>query len=175
MVRSCRLLHSQRRQPFEWNCFPLLTGRIVLSNKNRNLRKHSVVFFKAFSRKIRYLANPIAHYRKKKQTKNVFRYEKLYSTTGIILVLRGSSLNFLIWREARSTLRGKCPQETLCLVQFVEWSQHTGSYFSCRNILDYHYWFSSSTWTYWNWMPYSSNNTLSHDTLRHKPVKNLSL
>ena len=27
------------------NYFPLLTGRIVLSNKKRNLRKYSVVFF----------------------------------------------------------------------------------------------------------------------------------
>ena len=32
------------------NYFPLLTGRIV-SNKKRNLRKYSVVFFKAFSKK----------------------------------------------------------------------------------------------------------------------------
>ena len=31
--RSCRLLHGQPRQPLEWNYFPLLTGRIVLSNK----------------------------------------------------------------------------------------------------------------------------------------------
>ena len=43
----CRLLHGH-----EWNYFPLLTGRIVLSNKKRNLRKYSVVFFKAFSKKI---------------------------------------------------------------------------------------------------------------------------
>ena len=27
--RSCRLLHGQPRQPFEWNYFPLLTERIV--------------------------------------------------------------------------------------------------------------------------------------------------
>ena len=49
--RSSRLLLGQRRQPFEWNYFPLLTERIVLSNKNRNLRKYSAVFFKAFSKK----------------------------------------------------------------------------------------------------------------------------
>ena len=34
-----------------WNYFPLLTERIVLSNKKKNLRKYSVVFFKAFSKK----------------------------------------------------------------------------------------------------------------------------
>ena len=39
------------RQPFEWNYFPLLIGRIILSNKKRNLRKYSVVIFKAFSKK----------------------------------------------------------------------------------------------------------------------------
>ena len=43
MDRSCRLLHGQTRRPFEWNYFPLLTGRIVLSNKKRN--------FNAFSKK----------------------------------------------------------------------------------------------------------------------------
>ena len=32
-------------------CFPLLTGRIVLSNKRRNLRKYSVVFFLTIFRK----------------------------------------------------------------------------------------------------------------------------
>ena len=31
--------------------FPLLTGRIVLSNKRRNLKKYLVDFFKAFSKK----------------------------------------------------------------------------------------------------------------------------
>ena len=52
MDRSCRLLHGQPRQPFEWNYFPLLTGRIVLSNKKRNLRRYSVVcFFKDFPKK----------------------------------------------------------------------------------------------------------------------------
>ena len=45
---SCRLLHGQPWQPFKWNYFPLLTGRIVLLNKKRNLRKYSVVFFKPF-------------------------------------------------------------------------------------------------------------------------------
>ena len=43
--------------PFEWNDFPLLTARLVLSNKIRNLRKYSVVFFKHFLKK-RYLADP---------------------------------------------------------------------------------------------------------------------
>ena len=42
-------VHGQPSQPFEWNYLPLLTERIVLSNKKRNLRKYSVVFFKAFS------------------------------------------------------------------------------------------------------------------------------
>ena len=34
---------------FEGNYFPLLTGKIVVSNKKRNLRKYC--FFKAFSKK----------------------------------------------------------------------------------------------------------------------------
>ena len=51
-IRSCRLLHCQPRQTFEWNYFPLLCWRIVLSSKNRNLSKYSVVFFKAFSKGI---------------------------------------------------------------------------------------------------------------------------
>ena len=55
--RSSRLLHGQPRQPFEWNYFPLLTGRIVLSNKTRNLRKYSV-FLSIFQKKS-YLADPI--------------------------------------------------------------------------------------------------------------------
>ena len=38
--------------------FPLLTGRIVLSNKKRNFRKYPVVFFKALSKK-KYLVDPI--------------------------------------------------------------------------------------------------------------------
>ena len=37
--------------PFEGNYFPLLIGSIVLLNKKRNLRKYSVVIFKAFSKK----------------------------------------------------------------------------------------------------------------------------
>ena len=59
MNRLCRLLHGQPRQPFEWNYFPLLNGRIVLSYKKRNLRKYSVAFFlKHFPKKWN-LANPI--------------------------------------------------------------------------------------------------------------------
>ena len=42
---SCRLLHCRPSQSFEWNYFPLLIERIVLSNKIRNFRKYSVVFF----------------------------------------------------------------------------------------------------------------------------------
>ena len=38
--------------------FKLLTGRIVLSNKKRNFRKYSAVFFKVFSKK-RHLAEAI--------------------------------------------------------------------------------------------------------------------
>ena len=51
MDRSCKLMHGQPRQPFNWNYFPLLTGRIVLSNKKANLRKYSAVVFKAISKK----------------------------------------------------------------------------------------------------------------------------
>ena len=59
MDRSCRPLHGQPRQPFECNYFPLLTGRIVLSNKKRNWRKYSVVFFITFLKRKSYLADPI--------------------------------------------------------------------------------------------------------------------
>ena len=59
MNRSRRILHGQSRQPFEWNYFPLLTERIKLSNKKRNLRKYSVVFFfKAFSKKNKLFCGP---------------------------------------------------------------------------------------------------------------------
>ena len=43
--------HVQLRQPFDWNYFSLLIGRIVLSNNKRNLRKYSVVFFNIFKKK----------------------------------------------------------------------------------------------------------------------------
>ena len=49
--------YSMASHSFEWNYFPLLTGRIVLSNKKRNLRIFSS-FFKAFAKK-RYLADPV--------------------------------------------------------------------------------------------------------------------
>ena len=42
---------ASRGSQLNENNFPLLTGRIVFSNKKRNLRKYSVVFFKAFSKK----------------------------------------------------------------------------------------------------------------------------
>ena len=52
MKRLCRLLHGQPSQLFELNYILLLTGRIVLSNKKRNLKKYSVVFFlKQFPKK----------------------------------------------------------------------------------------------------------------------------
>ena len=35
----------------EWNYFTLLIVRIVLSNKNRNLRKYSVIFLSIFQKK----------------------------------------------------------------------------------------------------------------------------
>ena len=35
----CRLLNGQPRQRFEWNYFPLLTVRIVLSNKKKKFEK----------------------------------------------------------------------------------------------------------------------------------------
>ena len=69
---SCRLLHGQPKQPFVWNYFPLLTGRIVLSNKKRNLNIYSVVFFKHFQKK--YLANLI---QKKKNWKQKFCSETM--------------------------------------------------------------------------------------------------
>ena len=50
--RSCRLLHGQPKKPFEWNCFPLLTGRIVLSKQKKNFKKiFSSFFFKHFPKK----------------------------------------------------------------------------------------------------------------------------
>ena len=52
------LLHGQSRQPFKWNYFPLLTGRIVLWNKKGNLRKYSDFFYLHFPKK-RYLADPL--------------------------------------------------------------------------------------------------------------------
>ena len=64
----CRLLHGQPREPLPWNYFPLLTGRIVLANKKRNLRKYSIVLFKAFPKK-GYLAEPVEG--KKFKHKNV--------------------------------------------------------------------------------------------------------
>ena len=42
----CRLLHGQPRQPFELNYFPLLNGRIVLSNKRQKFEKIFSSFFK---------------------------------------------------------------------------------------------------------------------------------
>ena len=39
-------------QPFELNYFPLLTGRIVLSNKKINLGKYSIVFLSIFQKKV---------------------------------------------------------------------------------------------------------------------------
>ena len=57
--RLYRLLYGQPRQPFEWNYFPLLTGRIVLSNEKKVIWENiQCSFFKAFSKK-RYLADHI--------------------------------------------------------------------------------------------------------------------
>ena len=50
---------GQPRQPFEWNYFPLLTERIVLSNKKKKFEKIFRSFFKAFSNKKRYLVDLI--------------------------------------------------------------------------------------------------------------------
>ena len=41
--------------------FPLLTGRIILSNTKRNLRIYSVVFLKAFSKK-KVFDGPVTRY-----------------------------------------------------------------------------------------------------------------
>ena len=59
LVSHTRLLHGQPRQPFELNYFPLLNKMIVLSNKKRNLRIYSSVFFKYFPKKTKYLADPV--------------------------------------------------------------------------------------------------------------------
>ena len=49
---SCKPLHGQPRQSFEWNYFPLLTGRIVLLNKKKKFGKIlRVVFLKHFQKK----------------------------------------------------------------------------------------------------------------------------
>ena len=58
MERSFRLLHGQPRQPFEWIYFPLLSGRIVLSNKKWNFRKYSVFFLKQFPKKKKLFGGP---------------------------------------------------------------------------------------------------------------------
>ena len=42
---GCWLLHGKPRQPFEWNYFLLLTGRIVLSNKKKKFEKIFNSFF----------------------------------------------------------------------------------------------------------------------------------
>ena len=56
----CRLLYGQPRQPFEWNYFPLLTGRIVLSNKKKKFEKiFSRFFLKHFPKK-KLLGGPVS-------------------------------------------------------------------------------------------------------------------
>ena len=44
-------VRHEPKQPFEWNYFPLLTGRIVFPNKKRNLGKYSALFLKHFLEK----------------------------------------------------------------------------------------------------------------------------
>ena len=78
MDRSCSLLHGQPRQPFEWNYFPILTERIVLPIKKRNLRKYSVVFFLKHFPKKRYFADPL--------NKSVFLYAP-FSNTSVSCIL----------------------------------------------------------------------------------------
>ena len=51
MNRSCRLLHGQPRQPFEWKYFSLLTEMIVLSNKKKKFEKIFSSFFKHFPKR----------------------------------------------------------------------------------------------------------------------------
>ena len=51
MDLSCRLLHGQPKQPFEWNYFPLLTRRIVLSNKERSFEKIFISFLSISQKK----------------------------------------------------------------------------------------------------------------------------
>ena len=75
MDRSCRLLHGLSRQPFEWNYFPLLTGRIVLSSKKRDLRKYSVFFFKHFpKKKVIWRALYFVFYKFDDATKNILQF-----------------------------------------------------------------------------------------------------
>ena len=68
MDRSCRLLHGQPRQLFEWNYFPWLTGRIVLLIKKIKFEK----IFSSFCLKHfpSYLANPVNKKYNKKLLRN---------------------------------------------------------------------------------------------------------
>ena len=62
MDRSCRLLYGQLR-PFEWNYFPLLTGRILPSNKKKKFEKiFNSFFLNHFPKEKRNLADPL-HYK----------------------------------------------------------------------------------------------------------------
>ena len=57
MDRSSRLLHGQPRHLFERNYFPLLTKRIVLSNKKKFEKIFSRFFWRHFQKK-KYSADP---------------------------------------------------------------------------------------------------------------------
>ena len=60
--RSRRLLHGQPRQPFEWNYFSLLTGRIVHWNKKKEIWENIQKFLLKHFLKKMYLADPLAVY-----------------------------------------------------------------------------------------------------------------
>ena len=52
----CRLLYGQPSQPFEWNYFPLLIGRIVILNKKKEFKKIFSSFLGIFQkRKVYYV------------------------------------------------------------------------------------------------------------------------
>ena len=62
--RWYRLATSELRYDiwFEWNYYPLLTGRIVHSNIKKKW-ENIHYFFKVFSKKRSYLADPVHHWR----------------------------------------------------------------------------------------------------------------
>ena len=90
MERSCRLLHGQPRQPF-----PLLTGRIVLSNKKRNLRKYATVILRHFPKK-RYFANYTAIFIQFYQ----MMAQECYHLSDIFLLKR-AAMNGQTWKNIR--------------------------------------------------------------------------
>ena len=79
-----RVGYCQPRQPFECNCFPLLTGRIVLTNKKRNLRKYSVVFFLKHFPKKKVFGGPCSKLFEEQENLN-FEQHCMYSHSRFVL------------------------------------------------------------------------------------------